>query len=151
MSHVEKNLAPNEKIIHRTQMHPIAYTGPVFLALIGLSVLTMGQPGIGLATTTLLAAALWAGITFLQIKSSEYVLTDKRVIIKTGIINIETFEILLNKVGGINLQEGLIEEKLGYGNIVVRDTGSAQKKFKNIIKAGEFKTAIYKQIEENKN
>lgn len=54
------------------------------------------------------------------------------VIIKVGWIRRNTLEVLLKKVEGISVDQGILGRILGYGNITVSGTGGAKRRFRFI-------------------
>jgi len=56
---------------------------------------------------------------YLRRKATEIAVTNKRIVIKTGLLTRRTFELLLSKVESIGVEEGLLGRSLGYGLAVV--------------------------------
>jgi uncharacterized membrane protein YdbT with pleckstrin-like domain len=73
--------------------------------------------------------------------------TNKRVIIKTGLLRRRTFELLLSKVESIGVEEGLMGRMFGYGSVVVRGTGGTPEPFANVGHPLEFRRQVQQQIE----
>lgn len=71
--------------------------------------------------------------------SDEFAITNKRVIIKTGIISRETLEMNLSKVETVNVDQSILGRILGYGSITVKGTGGTSEIFENIRKPIEFR------------
>ena len=55
-------------------------------------------------------------------------MSNKRVLIKTGIVARKSIEVLLNKVESIGVEESGLGRVLGYGTVVVRGTGGTSKR-----------------------
>lgn len=55
---------------------------------------------------------------------SVYAVTNKRVIIKTGVISRRTVELVLAKCEGIQVVQGIAGRIFGYGSIVVTTGGT---------------------------
>lgn len=91
----------SETIIYQTKLNWTEYNKGVIIILIGLifssSNGTSGYPFVMLGLIVL-------GITYLRINSSEFVVTDKRVLIKVGILKTKSLETMLNKVEGIHVE-----------------------------------------------
>lgn len=66
----------------------------------------------------------------LVIKSNEYVVTNQRVILKTGIISWNTFEMRLQKIEGVSVQQTILGRILDYGQISIYGTGGSSPDFK---------------------
>lgn len=54
---------------------------------------------------------------------TEIVVTDKRFILKTGLIKRATYELNLNRVTGINVDQPVLGRILNYGNVTVESMG----------------------------
>jgi uncharacterized membrane protein YdbT with pleckstrin-like domain len=99
--------------------------------------------GIPLGGEALLAVAiLWGLVKYVDYASSEFAVTNKRVIIKVGILRRRTVEMLNTKVEAIAVNQGIIGRILGYGNIVVTGTGGTNEPFNGISSPLEFRRAV---------
>jgi uncharacterized membrane protein YdbT with pleckstrin-like domain len=88
---------------------------------------------------------------FVRRSSSEFVVTNKRVLVKTGFVRRHSTEILLRQVEGITVDQGILGRMLGFGTIVVEGTGSDRTPYKGIASPMEFRLAVQEQIEANAN
>ncbi|MDD4355643.1 MAG: PH domain-containing protein [Smithellaceae bacterium] len=61
--------------------------------------------------------------------TSESAITNKRIMIKTGFISPNTFEMSHSKIESINVIQSVPGRILGYGTIVVMGTGSTRDPF----------------------
>lgn len=86
---------------------------------------------------------LWAYITH---KTSEFAVTDRRVVIKVGWIQRRTLETMLNKVEGIGVDQSIMGRMLGYGTITVTGTGGTKEPFTNIANPLEFRRQVQAQV-----
>jgi uncharacterized membrane protein YdbT with pleckstrin-like domain len=87
---------------------------------------------------------LWWFIKQLYI---EYGLTNKKVIIKTGVIGRATDEIKLNKIETVEVRQGIMGRILGYGNVLVTGTGTSYIVFTDVAKPLQVKKAIDAQLD----
>ncbi len=60
-----------------------------------------------------------------QHKNLEYAFTDKRIIIKSGIIGIDFKSIYYSEIDSVNLKVGLIDRMLGVGDIYINSISKA--------------------------
>ena len=74
---------------------------------------------------------LWISPIIRQ-KTSEFVITNKRVIMKTGFISRKTFEMNLHKIESVNVDQSLFGRLLGYGTVTVIGTGGSRESFSDI-------------------
>src|SRR5579872_791613 len=104
MSYVDKNLIPGESALYRTGLHWIVLVWPIFLALLfgvpGLAILVISvvvrQQNSALPVRIEGLAFLILGITagligFLKRRATEMAVTNKRVVVKTGILSRRTY------------------------------------------------------------
>ncbi len=71
--------------------------------------------------------------------TDEFVITNKRVIIKTGLISRKTFEMNHTKIESVNVDQGIIGRILGYGTLRIVGSGGTKEDFPNIQSPLEFR------------
>ena len=149
MSYVDQNLMPGEEVKYRAKLHWIIYVAPVLLGLLGLILLvsSAGNRGSPPAFTIVCVLVLLvAGLMFLSrwitVITSEFAVTNKRVIIKVGLIRRHTLELLLAKVESIGVDQGIMGRILGYGRIIVIGTGGTREPFNKIAQPLEFRKQV---------
>ncbi len=157
MSYVESNLISGEKVLYKTGLHLIVLVAPIivggFFGLIGLPLLIGGlsdkdgAPAAWGGILVILIAAACVGYAVLRKRSVEMAVTNRRAIIKGGILSRRSFEVLLSKVESIGVEEGLLGRMLGYGTVVVRGTGGSPEPFKNVAHPLEFRRQVQQQVE----
>ena len=64
--------------------------------------------------------------------TTERALTNKRLVIKRGLISRQTEEMGFNRIEEVNLKQSILQRLLGSGNIRVTGTGSGEVVMKNI-------------------
>lgn len=64
--------------------------------------------------------------------SDEFAITNKRIIVKTGLISRKTLEMNLNKIESVNVDQSILGRMLGYGTIRIIGTGGTREEFPNI-------------------
>src|SRR6185369_4260690 len=82
----------------------------------------------------------------LRSASSEFAVTDKRVIIKVGWIRRRTLETMLAKVEGVGVDQTLTGRMLGFGTITVTGTGGTKEEFDRIADPLEFRRQVQSAI-----
>lgn len=76
--------------------------------------------------------------------TNEYAITNKRIIIKVGLISRKTIEMNLAKVESVNVVQSILGRILGYGTIIVIGTGGTREPFDLISGPLEFRKAFQK-------
>ncbi len=163
MSYIESNLVSGETVIYETRLHWI-----VMLWHIVLGCLLLGLPGVLLLYYTVnqtgmerqtLHVAQGGGVALLvcgvvvilmgmvRRNATEMAVTNRRVVIKTGLVSRKTIEMLLNKVESIEVSETAFGRMLGYGTIVVIGTGGTPEPFHKVAHPLEFRSQVQQQIE----
>jgi len=163
MSYVESNLVPGETVIYQTRLHWIVMlshliVGSVLLDLPGAALLiyALSHSEIGGGTLHAMEAGafllLFSGIAvilagMLRRNTTEMAVTNRRVIIKTGLASRKTIEMLLNKVESIEISESTIGRLLGYGTVMMIGTGGTSEPFQKVAHPLEFRSQVQQQIE----
>jgi uncharacterized membrane protein YdbT with pleckstrin-like domain len=148
MGYVDANLMPGEEITYRTHLHWVIYTVAILVGALALSllVLSLGYQGwmpLGSLGGLLLIAAVALGFSrWVVARTSEFAVTNKRVIIKRGLVRRHTLELLLSKVESIGVDQGIAGRIFGYGSIVVIGTGGTRETFQNIARPLEFRKQV---------
>jgi uncharacterized membrane protein YdbT with pleckstrin-like domain len=167
LSYVEKNLVAGETLLYQTRHHWIVLLGPALLSLLlgvsGLGLLgesiasmpgksqTSGSTGIhagGLGIIGLILLVAAAGTLAYGIakrNATEMAVTNKRVLIKTGLASRRTLDVMLSRVESIGVEETVIGRLLSYGTVVVRGTGGTPEAFVLIDHPQEFRRAVQEQ------
>ncbi len=71
--------------------------------------------------------------------TDEFAVTNKRVIIKTGLVSRKTFEMNHSKIESVNVDQSILGRILGYGNISIVGSGGTKEVFPNIRKPLQFR------------
>ena len=147
MGYIEDNLMSNEDVVGRAHLHWIIYMSAIVWlvvgVLLGANIEESGWLPGGLCILIALAAAL---VAFINQKTSEFGITTKRVLLKTGLVRRNSLEVLLSKVEGIQVDQGILGRILGYGSVTVTGTGGAKDPFPRIAKPLNFRRIVQEQI-----
>lgn len=81
-------------------------------------------------------------IRWIRVKTSEFAVTDRRVIIKGGTFQRHSLEILVQKVEGVGVEQGLLGKICDYREITVSGTGGTKERFKYIENPLEFRRQV---------
>jgi hypothetical protein len=164
MSYVESNLVPGETVIYKTRLHWIVMLWQVILGclLFGLAGALLFyyalnrtamqskalhiMEGGGVALLVCGLVVILTGLV--RRNATEMAVTNRRVVIKTGLASRKTIEMLLNKVESIEVSETAFGRMLGYGTIVVIGTGGTPEPFHKVAHPLEFRSQVQQQIEQ---
>ena len=140
MSYINDNIGKNEEITNHITFHWVVWVG-VFVILFAPPAI-IWQFNLAFKTPVILVAVLAALIKVLDIIFTEQVITNRRCMKKTGIISINTQEMLLSKTETVELRISAIGRILGFGGIKITGTGNSSLVFNNINDARLIKTKI---------
>ncbi len=143
MGYIERNLMPGEKVVYQTKLHWIIFLWPILLFIVGIIV---GSSAPEFGGLFILVAAVMGIASFINYSSSEFGVTNKRVIAKTGLIRRNSLEVFMNKVEGIQVNQGILGRVFGYGSIIITGTGGTKDPFHKISNPLEFRKKVQEQI-----
>jgi uncharacterized membrane protein YdbT with pleckstrin-like domain len=168
MGYVDRNLVPGETLLYRTRHHWLVLLGPVVagssmlvpgIALLMEAIVTRDSAGLIVGSSTVspklmaIAGAILvvaAIITFsygvAKRNATEMAVTNRRVLIKTGMTSRRTLDLMLSRVESIGVEESAAGRMLGYGSVIVRGTGGTPEPFLMIAHPQEFRRAVQEQI-----
>jgi uncharacterized membrane protein YdbT with pleckstrin-like domain len=159
VGYIEKNLVTGESVIYRTRLHWTCLVRLTLLALLleaiaGWLIYWMVAPGRSHDSDWLwwvIAALIIAGIAIfaagvISRRAAEFAVTNKRVILKAGVLHQRTQELFLNKVESVGVDQSLWGRICGYGSITVHGTGGSAEPFHRIARPLEFRHQVQEQI-----
>lgn len=147
MSSTYTNLSRGEEIIAKAEIHKYA-TLPttIILTIVIAFVLFFIVIFPFSIILSILAFFLINKIIFLPFKTTELILTNKKIIGKSGIINTKIMDSPLNKINNISVEQGLGGKIFGYGKIVIT-TAAGNYNFNFISQPDVFRNAVMNQID----
>ena len=129
MSYIESNLLPDETVVHRASLHWLVFWKAMLAFVAGLLLLWI-EPITG---AVVIAFAIVLAIPPLIARiTSEFGVTSKRVIVKAGLIQRRTLELLLRQVESIQVEQSIMGRMFNYGSITLSGTGGVREVFHNI-------------------
>lgn len=161
MSYVEKHLVSGETLQYQTRLHWIVMASHAGLALffdaVGIALIIIvvrmrhnAEFPTGILTWVAVAALLLSGGLFaagaLKRSATVMALTNKRIIVKTGLATRRTVELLLTKIESIVVEEPALGRLLGYGTVIIRGTGGTPEVFEKISHPLEFREQVQSEL-----
>ena len=148
MSYIKSQLLPGEQIRYRGHLHRIIFLPAAAFAVLAVLALVFAMqsgewPLFYAVAVPAAVLYVWAQILY---TTSEFAITNKRVVIKVGWLRRRTVETMLSKVEGINVDQSFIGRLLGYGSIVITGTGGTAEPFRNIGSPFEFRRQVQAQV-----
>lgn len=153
MSYIQDNLMPNERILFSAKTSIAVFVRPILMfgftmliAIYGFSMTTVrgsqASPDPVKSILGLFVLCL-SGMTFLTtialgvealilLTTTEFAVTDRRVIAKTGFIRRHTLEMFLSKVESVAVRQTWLGRLLNAGTVTVTGTGGTKESFSAI-------------------
>jgi membrane protein YdbS with pleckstrin-like domain len=145
LSYIDGNLIAGERVVYRTRLHWLVLLPPSLIVVIVLLplcwYLAQGDKR-DLAWIPLVLAVLIVLPAIVKRQSSDFAVTNKRVMMKSGVFTTHSVELLLNKVEAIGVDQSFVGRLFGYGDIVVTGSGGTHEAFSNIQGPLEFRRAV---------
>lgn len=146
-SYTTATLQANERPLHHTTIHWMALTGSVFAAAVTLifvgPIAMLGSwKGYHVAWLLFLIPVGILLAAAIGVKTSELVITDRRVLIKVGFIRRHTFEMFISKIESVAVYQGMMGRIFNYGTVEIRGTGGSAESFATIADPLQFRDAI---------
>lgn len=116
-SYVNKHLIKDETVAYETKLHWV-----IFFSLKSIFTLTI--------------------YAWMKRWLSEFVITNRRIVIKTGFVARRTFEMNLSKIETVNVDQTVMGRILNFGSITIIGTGGTKETFHNIARPMLFRKAF---------
>jgi len=149
MNYIETNLQPGEEIKYVAKLHFFLFMQPVILLLIGAFLMSAPKdilPVIYYAGLLMLFFGLVSLVQRVLVKiGSAYAVTNKRVVLKTGVISRRAVDLVLAKCEGLHISQSILGRIFGFGTITVT-TGGVTSSYPYIANPLAFRREINMQI-----
>lgn len=153
MSYVDKHLMEGETVVYRAKLHRIIFMLPLVLVILGVAAailirvyLESSQAAWITGAAFLIVAIVVAFPPFIRYTTSEFAVTNKRVIVKTGLIYRQTLELVLTKVETIGVEQSIMGRIFNFGTIIITGTGGTKEPFRDIAGPLRFREKVQSQL-----
>jgi uncharacterized membrane protein YdbT with pleckstrin-like domain len=156
-------LTEGEEIVLDLRPHWIALVKPIVWTIVIGSVTGLIYVKIGGKTDTKhvlqlvivgIAFVLWIPMAFwpaIRWRFTLFVLTNERVITRTGVVAKHSKEIPLETINDVTFRQGILERMIGAGDLIIESAGeSGQNRFTEIRKPEAVQLEIYRMSEARK-
>jgi uncharacterized membrane protein YdbT with pleckstrin-like domain len=167
MTYLQKMLLPDERVVYIAVLHWVIFVPGLFLTAVGGIVgyyaydivsLVMGPSMVPLIGRIVAGGAFvfaLAGLGLLigaivRQSATELAITNRRLIAKYGFISRSTFEIMINRVTGVNFDQSITGRILGYGTILVHGAGGDISPVDVVSNPGLFQRALMDVLEHSR-
>jgi uncharacterized membrane protein YdbT with pleckstrin-like domain len=144
MGYVDKNLIPGETVVYRGSLSKMPYW---WLLIPAAAAVFAGiqQSWIPAAVALGLTGVTWAW-TRLRLGATEFAVTNRRVLIKAGVLQRRTVEMMLGQVEGVTVDQGVWGRIFNYGTMTVIGSGGTREAFERIKAPLEFRRQVQIQL-----
>jgi hypothetical protein len=149
MGYVDKSLGSGEHVRYRAKLHWIVYRPVLGILLFGMicfMVISSEPEGAKYAVLALVIAGLTAPVAFVQAwmerRTTEIAVTNRRVIVKVGLIRRTTMEMNANKIESMVINQSVLGRLLGYGTVLVKGTGAGIEPVSNVASPMKLRAAV---------
>jgi uncharacterized membrane protein YdbT with pleckstrin-like domain len=150
--YIDEILQPGEKVLYSTNAHwmfylPAMAAWALVAALLVVSALTAAIPVLMLVCWASAAVVAIAAL-FLTFKAwfhrwtTETDVTNMRVVHKTGFIQRRTFEMALDKIESVDVDQSILGRILNYGDVTINGVGEGKETIRTIASPLAFRSAI---------
>ena len=150
--YIDEILQPGEKVLYSTNAHWIFYLPAIAAWVVALALL-IASAAVGAVPSLVLlcwaaAAVIAVAAVYFTIRawfhrlSTETDVTDRRVVHKTGFINRRTFEMSLDKVESVDVNQSVMGRILNYGDVTIFGVGEGKQTIATIASPLAFRSAI---------
>jgi uncharacterized membrane protein YdbT with pleckstrin-like domain len=120
-SYIKNNLLKNEEILFLAKIHPIIFLLSLNIILVAVFI---NYTFIYILMSTLLVLVLCASAIYYF--STEFGVTNKRIIKKTGLLSRDTVELNLEKIESLSVDQSIFGRIFNYGTLTVVGTGGTR-------------------------
>ena len=147
--YIDEILQPGEKVLYSTNAHWIFYL-PAIVAWIAVLALVaasgalppMALVGLPAAAVIAIAAVYFTIRGWFHRLTTETDVTDRRVVHKTGFIKRRTFEIALDKIESVDVEQSILGRIFNFGDVTILGVGEGKQTISTIASPLAFRSAI---------
>jgi uncharacterized membrane protein YdbT with pleckstrin-like domain len=149
--YIDQILQPGERLLYSTTLHSIVYLPAALAWVVAAACFVMDRraqtDGGNLiwlipAGVAALAALYWTVTAWFRRWTTETDVTTLRVVHKTGFIRRRTFEMNLDKVESVDVDQSIPGRLLGYGDVTINGVGEGKETIALIGSPLQFRNTI---------
>lgn len=133
MSPLDRHLAPDERVLYRTRLHPVVFAGAVsgaatVLGVVALIVYRNPLPAETVRELWLVGVAVAAASfisPFVRWRRAEFAVTGDRLLLRTGFLRARVVEVPLAEVAAIDVEPSFAGRLFDYATVGVADAAGA--------------------------
>jgi uncharacterized membrane protein YdbT with pleckstrin-like domain len=149
--YIDDILQPGEKVLYSTNAHWIFYLPAIAAWVVAVVLLVLSRSTttesivllcLSASAVVAIAGLYWTAKAWFHRWTTETDVTNLRVVHKTGFIKRRTFEMSLDKVESVDVNQSILGRLLDYGNVTVRGVGEGAETIRTIASPLDFRNHI---------
>ncbi len=150
--YIDEILQPGERVLYSTNAHWIFYFPAIVAWIVALALFVLIAAGHGRwpqravsrsrPAVVALAALYWTIKGWFHRFTTETDVTNLRVVHKTGFIKRRTFEMALDKVESVDVDQSILGRILNYGDVTISGVGEGRETITTIASPLAFRSSI---------
>lgn len=147
--YIDDILQPGEKVLYSSNLHWIVYWKGILGWLVAAALFVGSGLNPALTLAGLVASGVIAVVAFyftiiawFRRWTTETDVTTLRVVHKEGFITRRTFEISIDKVASVSVDQSIPGRILNYGNVIIENMGDDEQKIETIASPLAFRSHI---------
>jgi uncharacterized membrane protein YdbT with pleckstrin-like domain len=149
--YIDEILQPGEKVLYSTNAHWVFYLPAIAAWLVAAVLLVLSRLTtsdsvvllcLAIAAVVAIVALYWTVKAWFHRLTTETDVTNRRVVHKTGFIKRRTFEMALDKVESVDVNQSIAGRVLDYGDVTIMGVGEGKETISTIAEPLAFRNAI---------
>ena len=149
--YIDEILQPGERVLYSTNAHWMFYLPAIAAWAVAIVFLVLSRMVtadalmlfcLALAAIAALAALYWSATAWFHRWTTETDVTNMRIVHKTGFIKRRTFEMSLDKVESVDVNQSIMGRILNYGDVTIMGVGEGKETIPTIAAPLDFRSHI---------
>jgi uncharacterized membrane protein YdbT with pleckstrin-like domain len=149
--YIDEILQPGERVLYSTNEHWMFFLPAIAAWIVAVAFLVVWRfyvadalalVCLAFAAVASLAAFYWTATAWFRRWTTETDVTNMRVVHKTGFIKRRTFEMNLDKVESVDVNQSIFGRLMNYGDLTIQGVGEGTQTISTITSPLAFRSAI---------
>ena len=149
--YIDKILQPGERVLFSTNEHWMFFLPAIAAWIVAVIFLVLWRffaadalalVCLAFAAVAGLAALYWTAAAWFHRWTTEIDVTNMRVVHKTGFIKRRTFEMSLDKVESVDVNQSILGRLMNYGDLTIQGVGEGTQTISTVTSPLAFRSAI---------
>ena len=149
--YIDEILQPGERVLYSTNEHWMYFLPAIAAWIVAVAFLVLWRffaadalalVCLAFAAVAGLAALYWTATAWFHRWTTETDVTNMRVVHKTGFIKRRTFEMSLDKVESVDVNQSILGRLMNYGDLTIQGVGEGTQTISTVTSPLAFRSAI---------